>query len=90
MATWVDLRRSREKPQAVANINDLVVLDFLVLAPGDDLEQIAIGADGRCGQTSQLTAGHLLFGDRVMNTIDLDLKLLRTMGFLVLGHLFLL
>lgn len=85
MRTGVYCPWSREKPEAVPHLDDRGIVYLAVGSPGDDFEKIAIRYDRRLWEIPELGPGHLSLLYRVVDTIDLDLKLNRMIftGFFV-------
>jgi hypothetical protein len=83
VVAWVDLRWSGEEPEAVADLDDLSIADFTVVASGYNLEEIAIGTDGRFRQLAECRPCERWTGNLVFNAVNLDVELVR---FCFFGH----
>ena len=73
----IDGRRRCEESHPVSDLDDIIVSDLSVGMSGDDLEKIAIRTDGRHRQLPQFPTRHVFLGDRVVDAVNLNLKLPR-------------
>jgi hypothetical protein len=75
--TWIDLGRSSKESLSVADFNHFIVCNLAIGATGDYFEQVPIRADWRFRHVTELKAGHVSLRDRIVHSVDLDVKFVR-------------